>query len=75
MDEYDTTHLRQLSKRYRKLVDDLDAIRPDLQAEALAALGAGVRQAEIARITGWTRDNIRQMVKRRDRSAGSDQGH
>lgn len=72
MDEYDTARLRQLSKRYRKLVDDLDAVRPDLQAEVLAALAAGTRQAEVARITGWTRDNIRQLVRRREGSGSAD---
>lgn len=65
MADYDTTRLEQLAKRYKRHTAEVDAIRPDLQTEVLAALAAGVRQVEITRITGWTRDNVRQLTNRR----------
>ncbi|WP_093814571.1 hypothetical protein [Streptomyces sp. TverLS-915] len=63
----DTTNLERAAQRYRDAEAALDAARTDLQAEALAALdqtderGA---QATVARITGWSREYIRKLVKK-----------
>lgn len=62
---YDTTRLAQLGKRMQRLRDDTEALRPDLHAEILAALAAGIRQVEVVKMTGYTRDAIRQLARRR----------
>lgn len=64
---YDATRLNQLGKRMRRLRDETETLRPDLHAEILAALAAGVRQVEIVKATGYTRDAIRQLVNRASR--------
>lgn len=64
---YDATRLRQLGKRMQRLRDDTEALRPDLHAEILAALAAGVRQVDIVKATGYTRDAIRQLARRSSR--------
>ncbi|MFH9403287.1 hypothetical protein ACH4JS_26580 [Streptomyces sp. NPDC017638] len=65
----DTHALELAAQRYRDAEAALDAARTDLQAEAVAALrqteerGA---QAQVARITGWTREYIRKLIKQAD---------
>ncbi|SEC03947.1 hypothetical protein SAMN04490357_1026 [Streptomyces misionensis] len=62
----DTAKLELAAQRYREAEAALDAARADLQAEAVAFLretderGA---QATVVRITGWTREHIRRLVK------------
>ncbi|SCE40477.1 hypothetical protein GA0115252_146436 [Streptomyces sp. DfronAA-171] len=65
----DTTNLELAAQRYRDAEAALDAARKDLQAEALAALGQTDErgaQATVARITGWSREYIRKLVKKAD---------
>ena len=62
---YDTTRLAQLGKRHQKLREEAEAVRVQLAAEILAAVDADVRQVDIVKATGYTRDAIRQMAKRR----------
>ena len=45
----------------------LERARSELHAAMLAALAAGVRQAALARMTGYSRERIRQIT----RDAGS----
>ncbi|MET7935024.1 hypothetical protein [Streptomyces sp. NPDC005322] len=62
----DTAKLELAAQRYREAEAALDAARADLQAEAIAVLrqteerGA---QATVARITGWTREHLRRLLK------------
>lgn len=37
--------------------------RAELHAAIVAALGAGIRQAELVRMTGYTRERIRQIAR------------
>jgi hypothetical protein len=62
--EYDTKRLASLGKRMQRLREDVDALRPQLAEEILSALDAGVRQVDIVKMTGYTRDAIRQMARR-----------
>lgn len=62
----DTAKLELAAQRYREAIDALDAARADLQAEAVAAMRQNPKrgaQAEVARITGWTREQIRLLMK------------
>lgn len=65
----DTTALEAATRRYRKAEAELDKARAELQAEAVAVLRSsderGV-QAHVARITGWTREQIRQIKNKAD---------
>jgi hypothetical protein len=62
----DTAKLELAAQRYREAEAALDAARSDLQAEAVTFLrqtderGA---QAAVVRVTGWTREYLRRLVK------------
>jgi hypothetical protein len=69
----DTAKLELAAQRYREAETALDAARTDLQAEAVAFLretderGA---QATVVRITGWTREYLRRLVKSSEEKTG-----
>lgn len=58
---YDTTRLAQLGKKHHRLRTELEAIRPELADEIRTAAIAGVPQVEIAKVAGYTRDQVRQI--------------
>lgn len=58
--------LTAAARRYRKAETALDTARVELQQAALAALDTGTKQAEVSRITGWTREHLRQLKKKAD---------
>jgi hypothetical protein len=62
-DGYDMMNLAQLGRRHQRLRADLEALRPQLRAEIRAAAAAGVRQVDIVKATGYTRDMVRQIVE------------
>lgn len=62
----DTAKLELAAQRYREAEAALDAARTDLQAEAIAALAQTDErgaQATVVRITGWTREYLRRLLK------------
>ncbi|MFE9849893.1 hypothetical protein ACFYPN_13910 [Streptomyces sp. NPDC005576] len=62
----DTAKLQLAAQRYREAEAALDAARADLRAEAVAALQQDPKrgdQSEVVRITGWTREQIRTIMK------------
>ncbi len=69
----DTAKLELAAQRYREAEAALDAARTDLQAEAVAFLrdteerGA---QATVVRVTGWTREYVRRLVKGSEEKTG-----
>ena len=69
----DTAKLELAAQRYREAEAALDAARSDLQAEAVTFLrqtderGA---QAAVVRVTGWTREYLRRLVKSSEENAG-----
>lgn len=70
--EYDRTRLDQLGKRHQKLRADLEELRPRLADHIRGAHDAGMSQVDIAKATGYTRDQIRQIClppERRRRGA------
>lgn len=62
----DTAKLELAAQRYREAEAAFEAARTDLQAEAINYLrqteerGA---QATVVRITGWTREYLRRLMK------------
>jgi hypothetical protein len=58
---YDLNRLASLGLRHQRLRADLNALRPELAEEIRAATAAGVAQTEIVRLTGYTRDQVRQI--------------
>ncbi|WP_446218821.1 hypothetical protein [Micromonospora sp. IBHARD004] len=62
--------LEKIASEYRQAVAALDAVRPRLAAAIVAAAKSGVRQSEIVKTTGYTRERVRQIC----RAAGIEPG-
>lgn len=62
MNKEPTTRLTQAVTRYRRAEAAVAATRDEMYAAILADLADGVRQAEVVRATGLTRERIRQIV-------------
>jgi hypothetical protein len=62
----DTTRLAQLGTDYQRTRDAHEVARDALMPEVEAAIRAGVRQVDIARLTGLTRERIRQIERSLD---------
>lgn len=62
----DIAKLELAAQRYRDAEAALDSARTDLRAEVVSLLSSTDErgaQAQVARITGWTREQIRLLVK------------
>lgn len=57
----DTSALEAAAQRYKRADDALTTARDTLQTEAVAALRSGVKQAEVVRITKWSREYLRRL--------------
>jgi tellurite resistance protein len=55
------TTLEQAAAQYRQAVARSDEARQALHAAILAAVADGTSQKDIVRITGYTRERIRQI--------------
>ncbi|SDL30374.1 hypothetical protein [Streptomyces indicus] len=60
-----TAKLELAAKRYREAQAALDAALDDLRTEAATVLRDGGDVAEVARITGWRKRQVRQLGARR----------
>ncbi|MER6515123.1 hypothetical protein [Nonomuraea sp. NPDC001636] len=63
----DTTALDAAARRYRRAEAALDKARAELTAEVVALLEGNEErgaQAEVARRTEWSREQIRQIMQR-----------
>ncbi|MFE3123696.1 hypothetical protein ACFXHD_09775 [Streptomyces hydrogenans] len=63
----DTTALDAAARRYRRAEAALDKARAELTAEVVALLDGNEErgaQAEVARRTEWSREQIRQIMQR-----------
>lgn len=65
-----TTRLEKAAQAYRAAKAELDTARPELAAAIVEAARAGLRQAEIVRTTGYTREQVRRIC----RAAGFEPG-
>jgi hypothetical protein len=71
-DAMDTANLEAAARRYRDTEAALDTARTNLQAEAVAFLQQHDErgsQAAAARITGWSREHIRNLWKKAEEEA------
>ncbi|MFC8583316.1 hypothetical protein ACFUGD_01885 [Streptomyces sp. NPDC057217] len=62
----DTTALDAAARRYRRAEAALDKARTELTAEVVACLRSTDErgaQADVARRTGWSREQIRQIMR------------
>lgn len=58
----DMTDLEDVARRYGEATNALDAVRTEMQTMAVALLQQpGTKQADIARITGWSREHLRRL--------------
>lgn len=62
--------LEKVAREYRRAKEALDKVRPRLAEAIVSAAQMGVRQADIVRITGYTRERVRQIC----RAAGVEPG-
>ncbi|NML55343.1 hypothetical protein HHL19_16355 [Streptomyces sp. R302] len=63
----DTTALDAAARRYRRAEAALDRARAELITEVVAVLEGNEErgaQADVARRTGWSREQIRQIMQR-----------
>lgn len=58
---YDPDLITQLGKRRKRAMAELEEIRTPLNDQIVAAGREGVRQADLVKTTGITRDNIRKL--------------
>ena len=55
--------LERVAREYRSAKDALDDVRPRLAAAIAAAALKGVKQTDIVRVTGYTRERVRQICR------------
>lgn len=56
---YDVTRLRTLGSKRKRLTDQIEALRPELEPEIRRAALAGVVQKDIIEMTGMSREMVR----------------
>ncbi|MEU4776875.1 hypothetical protein [Micromonospora sp. NPDC023633] len=57
------TTLEDAAQTYRQAKDALDQARPALADAIVEAARAGTKQADIARISGYTREQVRRICR------------
>jgi hypothetical protein len=57
-------HLRAAGQEYQAARTSLDTARENLHPAVIEALHAGLRQVEIVRLSGYTREYVRQIARR-----------
>ncbi|MBE1597196.1 hypothetical protein [Streptomyces stelliscabiei] len=66
----DMKDLEDVAHRYKKATDALDLVRTEMQGTAVALLQQdGVKQADVARVTGWSREHLRRLKEKAEMEA------
>lgn len=66
----DMKDLEDVAHRYKKATDALDVVRTEMQGTAIALLQQdGVKQADVARVTGWSREHLRRLKEKAEMEA------
>ena len=61
----ETSDLEDVAQRYKSATDVLDTVRTEMQETAVALLQQdGVKQADVARVTGWSREHLRRLKEK-----------
>ncbi|MGC0421499.1 hypothetical protein [Embleya sp. AB8] len=55
--------LIRAAKAYRRTEKAHEEARQELKRAAVRAIGAGVKQSEVVKVTGWTREYLRRLKK------------
>ncbi|HSA53789.1 MAG TPA: hypothetical protein VLH10_27215 [Yinghuangia sp.] len=55
--------LTRAAKAYRRTEKEHEEARQALKRAAVEALAAGVKQSEVVKTTGWTREYLRRLRK------------
>lgn len=55
--------LEEAARRVEKARENYESFRRDLEEEIIAASATGRKQVDIVRITGYTRERIRRIVR------------
>ena len=58
-----TDTVRALGRKHQRLRADLEDLRPELLDAIRAAAAEGMRQIEIVKATGYTREMVRRIVR------------
>lgn len=58
---HDLSRLQQLGRKRKRLLDQLEELRPAITAEVIAAAQDDVPQTDIVKASHYTRDWVRQM--------------
>lgn len=62
--------LEDVAQRYKHATDVLDTVRTEMQETAVALLQQdGVKQADVARVTGWSREHLRRLKEKAELEA------
>lgn len=62
--------LEDVARRYKSAANALDAVRTEMQTTAVDLLRQeGVKQADVARITGWSREYLRRLKEKAELEA------
>jgi len=62
--------LEDVARRYKTAAEALDAVRAEMQTTAVDLLRQeGVKQADVARITGWSREYLRRLKEKAELEA------
>ena len=62
--------LEEVAHRYKGATEALDAVRSEMQTTAVELLRQeGVKQADVARITGWSREHLRRLKEKAELEA------
>ncbi|WP_435120767.1 hypothetical protein [Micromonospora tulbaghiae] len=70
MNDYDLSRLAELGERHARERAALEKTRAELAPEVVAAAQAGVKQGDIVKASGYTRERVRQIC----RAAGIEPG-
>lgn len=66
----DMSDLEDVAQRYKRATDALDTVRAEMQETAVALLQRdGVKQADVARVTGWSREHLRRLKEKAELEA------
>ncbi|WP_406286505.1 hypothetical protein [Embleya sp. NBC_00896] len=55
--------LVKAAKAYRRTEKAHEEARQELKRAAVRAIAAGVKQSEVVKVTGWTREYLRRLKK------------
>jgi hypothetical protein len=69
MTQHDTTRLRELGRRHKRLLAQLAEVKPLLEAEIQAAAEAKVPQVDIVEWSGYKREWVRLAANPEARAA------